>query len=64
MGHVYSDEVHAAVTQVQQEGRVAGQPVELGDQEGRSFLAAEGNSLFHLLPVVALAAFNPGKLSD
>lgn len=64
VGHVYSDEIHAAVTEVQEEGGVPGQPVEFGDEQGRSLLTAEGDGLLHLLPVIALAAFDFGKLRN
>jgi len=54
---VCRDEPHATVAEVQQERRVAGQPVELGDdQAGTADLGATDGTA-KLGPVVALAAF-------
>jgi hypothetical protein len=54
------DEPHAAIAKMQQERRVAGQPVELGNNQARSADLGATNGTAKLGPVVALAAFDLG----
>ena len=64
LGHVGCNEVHAAFHQAGNEMDVAGEPVELGDDE-LGFLAATCvERRGELGPVVALARLNLGELGD
>ena len=59
--HVHGDKIHAAVTEVQEEGGIPGQPVELGYKQGRSLLTAEGDGLHQFRSILALATFDFGE---
>ena len=59
---VAGDELDPALHQVRDEGDVAGQPVELGDQQRRLLQPAGGEGRGELGPVVAPAALDLDEL--
>ena len=64
LGHVDREEADAAVAQGEQEGGIAGEAVELGDDRGGTGEPGEVEGLVKLGPVVALAAFDLGEAGD
>lgn len=64
VGHVAADKVHARVAQGKDEARIAGQAVELGNEQRRARGLRQGYGRLELGPLVFLARFHFDKLPE